>query len=265
MRNVLVGSRALSILTNGAFRVKESTDWDIISESEIPGSEWHDPNILCNRELADHYSTEITVEFNGHTLHVMSLTGLAIMKRSHLWRTVGFEKHIIHYQKWMLDAVTFNEDALDLIARRSQLHRLMFGDPRPSLNMSVDEFFNDAVVKKYDHDRIHELVAFGDRPLYESLQRDSSRAWCEKDLWDDLPYELKLKCVAEETMVIAIERFMVPSGWKHSAKSAYNKALTKVCTNLTSGWFRDFAIDNHRELFIMCPESRIMSLKDVLP
>lgn len=265
MQNVLVGSQALSILTCREFRVKETSDWDVISESPIPGTEWHDPDILFNRELAEKYSTDHTVDLNGRILHVMSLTGLAIMKRSHLWRTVGFDKHIIHYQKWLAPRVTFNDSDLDLIKRRSAAHRDMFGDPRPSLNMRVDEFFNDAVVKKYDHDRIHELVAFGDRPLYESLQRDASKAWCERDLWDQLSHDLKLKCVAEETMVIAIERFMIPSGWKHSAKSAYNKALTKVCTNLTSGWFRDFAIDNHRELFTMCPESRIRSLKDVLP
>lgn len=265
MRNVLVGSQALSILTDRKFRCKETSDWDVISESPIPGTEWHDPGIMCNRELAKNYSTDQTVDFNGHTLHVMSMTGLAIMKRSHLWRTVGFDKHIIHYHKWLKPNTQFTDTDLDLIGRRSDAHREMFGDRRPSLNMSVDEFFDDAVKKKYDHDRIHELVAFGDRPLYESLQRDSSKAWCERDLWDSLSYDLKLKCVAEEIMVIAIERFMIPSGWTHSPKSAYNKALTKVCTNLTSGWFRDFAIDNHRELFIMCPESRIMALKNVLP
>ena len=87
--------------------------------------------------------------------------------------------------------------------------------------------------------------------MFEKLKRPEqfNLAWCVKDLWDKLSQTQKLQCVAEETYVIATERFMVPNDWNCPTKKAYYFALKKVCTTLTSGWFRDFAIDNFPEVF----------------
>ena len=48
-------------------------------------------------------------------------------------------------------------------------------------------------------------------------------------------------------MVIALERYLIPMISKNH-KTAYHLALNRVCTTLTKGWFRQFAIDNYPRL-----------------
>ena len=50
---------------------------------------------------------------------------------------------------------------------------------------------------------------------------------------------------------------MVPNDWSYPAKKAYYFALKKVCTTLTSGWFRDFAIDNFHQVFELFDASKM--------
>src|SRR5574337_1839196 len=89
---VLIGSRALSHWTG--IPVQDGTDWDVISDEPIPGTEWHDPNFLNNRTMMDNYKSFQTVKFGEREFVVMHPVGLAIIKRSHLWRSLGFQKHI---------------------------------------------------------------------------------------------------------------------------------------------------------------------------
>lgn len=122
---------------------------------------------------------------------------------------------------------------------------------------SKDAFFDDAVPKVYEHDYLHELFAFYDKPLYTRLLRDDSLAWCEKEQWDELDHADKIKCVQEEVYVIAFERFIIPKAFDFNARIAYNRALNKVCTTLYSGWFRDFAIDNYLEIVNAFDKSKV--------
>ena len=48
-------------------------------------------------------------------------------------------------------------------------------------------------------------------------------------------------------MVIALERYLIPMISKNQ-ETAYNLALVRICTTLTKGWFRQFAIDNYPRL-----------------
>ena len=45
------------------------------------------------------------------------------------------------------------------------------------------------------------------------------------------------------------------------SRIACDKALEKVCTTLTSGWFRDFAIDNYPEIFNLCDTIKIDNIR----
>lgn len=263
---VLIGSRALAYW-NPNLKIKDDTDWDIISDKPIEGSEWHDPYFLNNAKLAFYYGSHHTVKFNDHNLNVMNLRGLSIIKRSHLWRELSFQKHITHYHKYIPEKYKcINLSVADngFLQQRIEMTMKEFPQGNPKLNQSVEDFFDDAVTKKYNHDYLHELVAFHSRPLYTRLQIDSNSAWCEKDLWEQLTYDEKLQCVAEETYVIAIERFLVPNNWDYSYKRAYLKSLDKVCTTLCSGWFRDFAIDNYPSIFALFNSDRIDAVKAIL-
>lgn len=264
MKNLLIGSRALAMFSD-KIKIKETTDYDVISVKPIEGTEWHYPDFLLNHEI-EQYASSFQVLINGQSVHVVNPTGLAIIKRSHLWRDLAFQKHITQYHHGGLHdfRCRFNELDDKLLDLRTKLTRLEFPQGNPKLNQSVEGFFDDAVTKKYNHDYLHELVAFYNRPLYTRLQIDHSSAWCEKDLWEQLTIVDKIRCVAEETYVIAIERFLVPNNWDYSYKRAYLKSLDKVCTTLCSGWFRDFAIDNYPSIFALFNSDRIDAVKAIL-
>src|SRR5215469_14607824 len=48
-------------------------------------------------------------------------------------------------------------------------------------------------------------------------------------------------------MAIALERYLIPMISKNQ-ETSYNLALIRICTTLTKGWFRQFAIDNYPRL-----------------
>ena len=48
-------------------------------------------------------------------------------------------------------------------------------------------------------------------------------------------------------MVIALERYLIPMVSKNQ-ETSYKLALARICTTLTKGWFRQFAIDNYPRL-----------------
>lgn len=267
---LLIGSRALAA-QDPTFKLKPDADWDFIAPSGaitrhlttvIPKSEVEEYGTLCNGYAIDNFRSGQWVETPAGDVELMSLRGLAAIKRSHLWRDHFFDKHIIQYHKHLKHHRDPQDD--QFIKDRAKATKEVIRYAQPSLLKSNEEFFDDAVDKKFDHDWLHELVAFGDHPIYLDMKRDLSLAWCEKDLWDQFPQEKKLQCVAEETMVIAMERFLIPNDWNYSMFGAYYKALAKVCTTLTSGWFRDFAIDNHPEIMALFDKQKLEQLKGKL-
>ena len=257
---MLIGSRAIAHW-NKDFKVKPGADWDIIGFTDdddfframldIPDDgriEWHDPANLNNREL-------VLSSDEDYLDLIASPYKLAIIYRSHLHRDWNWDGHIAKYYRHIVpmlsgsDLVSLKDDPL--LLERIKLTKATYPQGNPKLNKSNMEFFDDPVAKVYDHDFLHELYAYEDRPMFEKLKRPEQfdLAWCTKDLWDDLSQTQKLQCVAEETYVIATERFMVPNNWDFATKRAYYHALKKVCTTLTSGWFRDFAIDNFPQVY----------------
>lgn len=266
--NILVGSRALHYHKQ-EFQISRNTDYDIITNdvNQVfyqPNSrfELHDINLLNNSYVLDYINDSDYIILDNRKVYVCNMLGLAIMKRSHLWRDLSFDSHITMYHKHLacyLENAT--EKDLVIMKTRQELTIKMFSRGHPSLKKTIKEFFDDSIEKKYDHDKLHELVAFYDKPIYSQLQKDQSTVWCHKDLWDKLSYIDKCKCVAEEVYVLAIERFLVPTNWSIAFKLAYIKSLRKVCTVTTSGWFRDFAIDNYPKIIELYDEKRIKSVQ----
>ncbi|RGB38148.1 hypothetical protein C1646_665643 [Rhizophagus diaphanus] len=117
--------------------------------------------------------------------------------------------------------------------------------------MSNEDFLENEdnlfVQKRVPHDDLHELVKYGDHPIYQGLKDDQSKAWIKKSLFEKLDYQTKLNCVKEEAMVIALERYLIPM-ISENQETSYNLALIRICTTLTKGWFRQFAIDNYPQL-----------------
>lgn len=262
---MLIGSRALAFW-DGRFKCRPTSDWDVIAPPDsFKGDtiEIHPVDDYCNEYILEQFGSGQSIEVEGKQVEVCSLEGLAAIKRSHLSLDWNWDKHIATYSKWL--SPYFNIAHWDWVKRREKITLEKARQRQPSLKQSVDEFFDDAITKKYSHDWLHELVAFYDKPLYTHLQTNPNEAWCDKNLWNQLTHKNKLKCVAEEASVIAIERWLVPSGWTHYKKLAYLKALRKVCTTLTSGWFRDFSIDHYDELVGYFRPNLFNDLQERLP
>ena len=271
MRNVLIGSRALSYWFP-QMQIKDTTDCDIITNR--PGAfddavhvkmEFHDPWLLNNEDFQRFTSDSHMVDICGQTVHVCLPVGLSIIKRSHLWRDLKFDKNITHYHKYLSQYSRIYDDTCrTMLKERTEMTMKLYPQGHPNLMQSKADFFDDAVTKKYNHDYLHELFAYYDKPLYTKLLRQADLAWCDESKWLQLSHEDKLKCIAEEVQVIATERFLIPSNWKYNSKLAYVKALAKVCTTLCSGYFRSAAIDAYPELLQMYNADRFQKVSLIL-
>lgn len=264
MRNLLIGSRALNYWVP-EMKLRATSDWDIISDRDIEWAEVHAPNLLDNYELDRYASDDCYIDHNGIRLYVVDPVGLGIVKRSHLWRNLNFQKHITHYHNHLaVYRGRYTLTDIEYLNRRTRLTHLAYPQGNPKLNQPVKDFFDDAVEKKYDHDWVHQLVAYDQEPMYLKLQRDKSSAWCDKDLWSQLSIIQQTQCVVEEATVIAIERYLVPTNWRYPKKLAFIKSVDRVCTTLCSGWFRDFAIDNYPKIIDMYDSGRFDKIQETI-
>jgi len=147
----------------------------------------------------------------------------------------------------------------------------------PKLNVSSKDFFNgDGVNYVYDHDSIHLavaldsyvewgqpcpdgrvgcLVAHGKRifsPAYTKYMKDGSEVMTSKEKFMSVDEKVRLYGVYEESCVLALERSQIPHGLGKeggpSARWSFEMALMKVCTSITSGWFREYAWENYQKV-----------------
>lgn len=116
----------------------------------------------------------------------------------------------------------------------------------PNLNQNkIDFFADDNIPYKYDHDTIHLAIKHFDKPAYEYFKEEGQEVKCSKQLFFKQPKKVQLFAVLEEAYVLALERSQIPLPTPCSPKLSFDMALMKVCTSITSGWFRAFAYENY--------------------
>lgn len=173
-----------------------------------------------------------------------SLDVCYMLKMSH-----RFRKNSVHFHKTMRDILVMR--SLGAVIRDE--HREFFKEreketytySHPKLNKGKAQFLSgDGVNYVYDHDSIHESVKIMDKPAYTFFQAENEEVMCDMNKFFELPQEIRLNAVCEESMVLAIERAVVPYNVPY--KRAYTMALEKVCTSITSGRFREFAWENYQ-------------------
>jgi hypothetical protein len=186
------------------------------------------------------------MDYMGQPLMVPHLDWLYTIKMSH-----RFKKNDPHFRKTMRDIHLMREhgakviDAKWLAAREKETYT----KPRPKLNVSKHEFFANGEQKyPFDHDSIHEAVKHLDRPAYEYYKGDGEEVMCSRAKWEELDDRVKIFGVLEECYVLALERSQIPFTGKISASESFMIALEKVCTSITSGWFRRFAWENYHRV-----------------
>jgi hypothetical protein len=173
------------------------------------------------------------------------------------WDKTMYDIEFLKRKNAVLDMEIYNR----LIPVWEEIH----GKKKVNMRQQVDAFFNDAVKREYDHEMLHELVAFYDKPLHERLRRDHSTAWCDKDLFDALSDDDKARCALEEILATAIERGRLNDYSNKIEKMvAVNKAHFQLCTSMTKGWFARFLILNKFELITRRRDEWMLNLNTAL-
>jgi hypothetical protein len=178
------------------------------------------------------------------------LNVLLLLKMSHRYKKNSpfFLKTMqdIHYLR-SLGATLDNDPVLQEILKVREKETYTYDHPK--LNQNKDSFFvQDESFYVYDHDDIHAAVATLDKPAYLYFKPENSQVMVSKKMWDQCSLDIKLRAGLEESMVLALERSLVPCPGVLTPRQAFNKALEKVCTSITSGWFREFCWENHEAI-----------------
>lgn len=180
---------------------------------------------------------------DGGLVQLPTINQLFELKHSH-----RFLKNSPHFLKTMRDWRAMRaigcriEDAEWVRAREKETYTYA----HPKLNVSKEAFFaGDGIVYTYDHDSIHEAVKRLDRPAYQYFKPEGSAVLCDRRLFEAAPEEVRLSSVIEEATVLALERSQIPHRGTLTPRRSFEMALMKVCTSITSGWWREYAYENH--------------------
>lgn len=181
---------------------------------------------------------------NAGICHYASPEWLYFLKMSH-----RFKKNSPHFFKTRKDIEVFRRKGISLPRDSEWLMKeretLTYNYGHPKLNVSKKDFFKgDGIEYVYCHDSIHRAVALGPQPAYTYYMVEEEEVLSSKEKFFSLPEEIRLAGVYEESCVLALERSQIPFDFKPSPTKSFCMALEKVCTSITSGWFREYAYDN---------------------
>jgi hypothetical protein len=186
-----------------------------------------------------------------------SKEALLALKLSH-----RYLKDSPHFLKTMRDIQHMRDSGIELTpeleAWLPQREAETYVYKHPKLDVSKGDFFKgDGVNYVYDHDSLHLAVALLSEyhdvlgvvetkvPAYTRYMQDGAAVMTDKEKFMASPYFVRLYGVYEESCVLALERSQIPFDFKPDAEYSFKLALSKVCTSITSGWFREFAWENY--------------------
>lgn len=235
MSSVIVGSKALQYFGVHRKAPKDTDVWYVdnintngIDAIKIPH------NIFNKLEIVDGYCTPDTV----YTI-----------KCSHL----GWD---IHWEKTKRDILWLSNFGCRI---KPKLYKELTGywkkihGNKKFLSLSKDKrsFFNDHVKYVYDHDYLHELVSYPNKPIYTRCLKDSEEVLLDKDKVDELSHDEKVRMFTEEICTIAIERWLVNpyNAGRFTVSQAYDLALKKTIVSLTKNWGTDFLVTNLKDFY----------------
>lgn len=205
-------------------------------------------------QWADTMAVLDQAEFYGAKMGVAPLEMLYSIKRAHRHSPNKFHKHVKDYN--LLRDLLDGKDAFPRVTALRYKETMEREKLRtPSLNKSTTAFFDDKVSNRtFVHDQIHEVMAFGERPMFEKIKIDPDKVACSKEKFFALTGEQRDQCVQEEAYVIALERGIIPMLFEGEKMvtpiDAYKWALMRICTTLCSGWFREYALESYDNLML---------------
>jgi hypothetical protein len=271
VRAILIGSRA--------YKEADCGDTDILCDREWKEAWDERPRVggiyevTCPREGSAHAELlrgsdawpDVRADgtdrwLDGLPLRRTPVAFLAALKKAHLILPSGSpEKWRRQMEEYCaLKALLPGAEVAD--ARRIfEMHRAECLERQkrpPRLNQSKTAFFGSESYEIFDHDSIHEALAHPRRPAY--LQIKSGEVWVSRTKWRELDDAEKLRCAVEEAGILALERSILPHLFLgqdyRGMRWAYEHALFRICTTITSGEFRDWCIENWERIRDASPD-----------
>lgn len=218
---------------NGVTKIIETSLWRLDEYYKVGSNSW----------LFDNLSEDYWEMFNG--VRYVTPPVVLMMKLSH-----RYKKDSVHFHKTRQDILMLRQQGIELddYLKEILVEREKLTNPSGyKLNVNKKEFFTDNVPYVVDHDNdLHVPLAHLEQPAYRYYMKDGAEVFCDKEKFFALPEEYRLYGVLEETYVLACERALIPHGT--DPKKAFDIALEKVATSVTSGWFREYAWENYDKI-----------------
>lgn len=241
---VIIGSTAMKFWFP---ECREPKDIDIVGEIplELIHSFPQDKKIeyLENPILEARYNRKIDYNHGCLDKYVpwyITPDDLYTLKISHVigW-DLNWEKHMYDIQFLKKKGCILNIDlCYQFYSFWNTIHNK---NKRSDLEMTADEFFNNAVKSDYDHDYLHTLI--NSYPTFNKVLKDGEEVEVDQHKFNNLSFEDKCNLVTEEVMIMAFERFK-----DMDYRTAYSKMLKKFIINHAPIWEAIFIIENFVEL-----------------
>jgi hypothetical protein len=287
---LLIGSRAAGLHLPG---FRKPMDWDFLArEKDLrlfsalepvgdhsgPKRDFRFGRTYVEVELASPGSSaeSLLAESDGTTdtpwgtAGVASVDALLLLKKSHIAFPRMWPKHFKDYKVLQAAAGCVPKRLEPVLAARvdETKRRLRFRER--NFSVSNDEFFGrsaDRVFRAVPHDSIHEVVKFGDLPVFKMLKEDQGVADVSYRLFLDLPFALKVANYREECMVLTVERYAVPArvrGDRFAERLCAESVLRAMCFNYLPFDFRAFCVDYFDEILAGIPRGFASRAMDAL-
>lgn len=230
---VLVGSSALA---NYIELNREPKDLDYFTNLILPRQ-------IDGKRVETFFHPELTRWFSTKR-SVATPDELLTIKMSHIFwdlKNNSWDKHMYFIRLLQDKGFEFIPELYDILY---PIWEERYGKKKVNLNQDPETFFNKQVNRVYEHDSIHESIAYGDTPLFNLILKDGAKVAVSKDKFDALDYETQLNLVREELYALALERLIIPSGYKYHPYAAYAQMLKAMVTRMSKGWFPLFIVAN---------------------
>lgn len=170
----------------------------------------------------------------------LSENQLLTLKASHLFWDINWDKHMFDCQFLIKKGHRIEKD---LFYQLYEFWNKFHGkNKRSELDMTSDEFFNNAVTCPYEHDWLHSLLK--ETPTYTKVLKDGAEVDVSEEKFNSLKFEEKCNLVREEIYVMAFER-----NFHNDYRHRYGRMLKKFIMNHAPLWEAIFIIENYLSLY----------------
>ena len=201
---------------------------------------------------------------------IPSLNAIFSIKTSHRFKKFSTDAGARAWWKTLVDWHAMRSLGAEVTPRYMEFVKLReketYSYKHPKLNMSKKDFFDDknGITQIYFHDDLHSVIALNNLPAYTYYLLEGSEVLTDKNKFFSVSEDIRLAGVMEEAMTLALERSLIPHPGVLSPDQAFKMALAKVCSSVTSGYFRKFAYENAFEVIKKYPKNYFEKFQDAV-